>query len=105
VFFASKYKRTGLFTQVINNLEFNMYYQSLYFFFIGAFFYTTSSLPYGRFYNRLGGNVGMLLAYLFVFSYLGFTFFRRAIFVELLLAFFYQRTNVLKNLNAYVKAV
>jgi len=85
-------------------LEFNLYYQTFYFLFVGAFFYTTSSLPYGRFYNRLGGNIGMLLAYLFVFSYLGFTFFRRAVFVELFLSFFYQRANVLKNLSVYSRS-
>lgn len=34
-------------------------------------FYTTTFLPFGKFYNRLGGNVGMLLAYLYVFAYLG----------------------------------
>jgi hypothetical protein len=33
--------------------------------------YSTSFLPYGRFYNRLGGNNGMLLAYLYIFLYLG----------------------------------
>lgn len=35
-----------------------------------------SYLPYGRFYNRLGGNFAMLFSYLFIFSYLGFPYFR-----------------------------
>jgi len=65
-------------------------------------FYTASFLPYGRFYNRLGGNIGMLLAYLFVFSYLAFTFFRRAIFVELLLLALYNRINFFKNSTSFV---
>jgi len=43
--------------------------------------YTASFLPYGRFYNRLGGNVGMLGAYLFVFFYLAFPIFRRPIII------------------------
>ena len=32
--------------------------------------YTTSFLPYGKFYNRLGGNVAMLYSYMFVYVYL-----------------------------------
>lgn len=32
--------------------------------------YTTSFLPYGRFYNRLGGNIAMLYSYMFVYIYL-----------------------------------
>jgi hypothetical protein len=39
----------------------------------------------------------MLLAYLYVFSYLAFTFFRRAVFVELLLLISYNKINLLKN--------
>jgi hypothetical protein len=101
VFFKFKYKKTGLFAQSFSNVEFNMYYSFFYFLFVGAFFYTTSSLPYGRFYNRLGGNIGMLLAYLYVFSYLAFTFFRRAIFVELLLLISYNRLNLLKNNSSF----
>ena len=100
VFFGYKYNRVGLYSQTYNNVEFNLYYLFFYFLFVGAFFYTTSSLPYGRFYNRVGGNIGMLLAYLFVFSYLGFTFFRRTTFVELLLLISYSRMNLLKNLSS-----
>ena len=86
-----------MFSQTFTNLEFNLYYHFFFFCFVGALFYTTSSLPYGRFYNRLGGNIGMLLAYLYVFSYLAFTFFRRAVFVELLLLISYNKINLLKN--------
>ena len=45
--------------------------------------YTYSFLPYGRFYNRLGGNIGMLGAYIFFFSYLVFTSYRKPFVVEL----------------------
>ena len=42
-----------------------------------AALYTSSFLPYGRFYNRLGGNFAMLGAYFYVFIYLTFTGLRR----------------------------
>jgi hypothetical protein len=61
--------------------------------------YCTSFLPYGRFYNRLGGNVGMLGAYMYVFFYLGFPIFRRPVFLELFSYFLYLRVNFLKNLT------
>lgn len=33
-------------------------------------FYADSFLPYGRFFNRLGGNIGLTFSYLFIFFYL-----------------------------------
>ena len=33
-------------------------------------FYTNTTLPYGRFYNRILGNPALLYAYLIVFIYL-----------------------------------
>jgi hypothetical protein len=60
-----------------------------------ACMYTTSFLPYGRFYNRLGGNIGMLLAYIFVFLYLGFIVFRRIFILETFLNMFYNKTKLL----------
>ena len=96
-FFRFFYKKVGLFAQTFINVEVNLHFITFFFLFVGAFFYTTSSLPYGRFYTRIGGNVGMMCAYLFVFSYLAFTVFRRALFVELLQAFLYNRVLVLGN--------
>jgi hypothetical protein len=61
-------------------------------------FYTASFLPYGRFYNRLGGNIGMLGAYMFVFFYLAFPIFRRPLLLEYTLYSIYNRTNFVKNL-------
>jgi hypothetical protein len=58
-------------------LEFNLIYQTMYGFFFFCALYTFTFLPYGRFYNRLGGNVGMLGSYFFVFFYLAFPFFRK----------------------------
>ncbi|MCB1711641.1 MAG: hypothetical protein KDH96_03915 [Candidatus Riesia sp.] len=63
--------------------EYNFFYQTVFGFFIMCGIYTYSFLPYGRFYNRLGGNVGMLGAYVFFFSYLIFASFRKPLLLEL----------------------
>lgn len=52
-------------------VEADLWHQTFYALFIMAVAYSTTFLPYGRFYNRLGGNNGMLLAYLYIFLYLG----------------------------------
>jgi hypothetical protein len=59
-------------------VEYNLYYQTTYAMFIMCIAYSTTFLPYGRFYNRLGGNVGMLFAYLYIFTYLGFPAFKKS---------------------------
>jgi quinol-cytochrome oxidoreductase complex cytochrome b subunit len=59
------------------NVELNIFYQFTYTLFVVAALYTSSFLPYGRFYNRLGGNQGMLGAYLYVCIYLTFSSFRK----------------------------
>lgn len=46
--------------------------------FILAILYTLSFLPYGRFYNRLGGNNFMLFSYLYIFTFLGTGFLRNS---------------------------
>jgi hypothetical protein len=51
-----------------SNVEINLIHQLSYGCFIMCFFYTTTFLPYGRFYNRIGGNLGMLFSYFFIFS-------------------------------------
>ena len=69
-------------THIVNS-ELNFFHQLSYGFFIMCFFYTTTFLPYGRFYNRIGGNIGMLGSYFFVFSWLTFGFFRKSVFLDL----------------------
>ena len=49
-------------------LEFSHLYT--FFIFFGAILYVCTFLPFGRFYNRVGGNVTMLYAYLYIFIYL-----------------------------------
>ena len=57
-------------------VEINLFYQIFFFFFLMCALYTSSFLPYGKYYNRLGGNIGMLAAYFYVFFYLTFPAFR-----------------------------
>ena len=47
-------------------------------FFIVALLYTLSFLPYGRFYNKIGGNIALLISYFYIFSFLTFMFFRNS---------------------------
>jgi len=60
VFSKHRTKKYNLFSSININIEINLYYQFTFFLFVMACLYVTSFLPYGRFYNRLGGNVGLL---------------------------------------------
>ena len=55
---------------MITSSEINLTHIISYGFFLMCLFYTTTFLPYGRFYNRIGGNIGMLISYFYVFSWL-----------------------------------
>lgn len=81
------------------NSELNVLFQFSYTMFIMASLYTGSFLPYGRFYNRLGGNKAMLAAYFYVFFYLTFTSLRRPIF---LYNYFYSIMKKTKSLAFYI---
>ena len=54
--------------------ESNLQWQLSFALFIVAIAYVSSYLPYGRFYHSIGGNFMTLYSYLYIFSYLGFTF-------------------------------
>lgn len=43
-----------------------------------------SFLPYGRFYNRLGGNFAMFFSFMYIFAYLGVNFFRYSLLINTL---------------------
>ena len=71
-FFFILYYQPNFFNNLINsNIIYNIFFIFLFFLFFYFFLYTSSFLPYGRFYNQLGGNIIMLYAYLFIFIYLG----------------------------------
>ncbi len=99
IFLKNKLNKNLFYSTQFFNQEINIFYQTFYGFFIGAALYTTSFLPYGRFYNRLGGNIGMLGAYMFVFIYLSFFVFRKPILLELILIIIFMRTFFLKKFN------
>lgn len=101
VYFIFNYfiKRNRFFPASYFNLELNLYHHITYSLFIGCCLYAASFLPYGRFYNRLGGNIGMLLSYIYVFIYLGFPVFRRPIILELFFYSLYSRTNFIHQYN------
>lgn len=93
-------KRKTLFGNFYFNVEINLYHQFFYALFVMSCLYTSSFLPYGRFYNRLGGNIGMLSAYLYVFFYLTFPSFRRVVFIELFFNQLFNKVLFLKLNNA-----
>lgn len=95
-FFKVQLKQINFYKQFYSNIEFNLFYQLFFYFFIMCALYTNTFLPYGRFYNRLGGNNGMLFAYLFVFFYLGTSICRRPSFINLQYYFVYNRVNFLQ---------
>jgi len=97
LFLRKKLGKSSFYASSYTNQEINLYYQTFYGFFIGCALYTSSFLPYGRFYNRLGGNFGMLGAYMFVFVYLSFYIFRRPYLIELILFLIFTKSNNLKN--------
>jgi len=51
-----KFNRDVVYTNTYFVLESNLYHQTTYALFVMCCFYGASFLPYGRFYNRLGGN-------------------------------------------------
>jgi hypothetical protein len=59
--------------------------------------YGASFLPYGRFYNRLGGNWGFLLADIFILCYLAFPFLRRPLLLEYYMYYVYINTHQISN--------
>jgi len=64
------------------NVENNLYTQLTCLLFMHACLYTTSFLPYGRFYNRIHGNFASLMSFMYVFSYLAFPFLRKPYTLE-----------------------
>lgn len=106
-FFSGKFSRNNFFTASYISLESNLYHQITYAFFIMCALYTTSFLPYGRFFNRVGGNWGFLGAYFYVFFYLSFFWLRRPVFIELFLNYIFFLSFFFKHVNnkQYVRVI
>ncbi len=54
------------------NYDISLQWLLSYGFFIVALMYTLSFLPYGRFFNKIGGNVALLISYFYIFAFLTF---------------------------------
>ena len=93
--FNNIFNKNSIFSSMTINVEMNRFHHITYFLFIGCMLYASSYLQYGRFYNRVGGDIGILLAYMYIFCYLGFSVFRKPIFIELIYSFVFLR---IKNL-------
>lgn len=94
--FRFKFKKATFFKGFNYNIEINLAYQLLFFMFLMCTLYTSSCLPYGKFYNRIGGNLGLLFAYMFMFTYLVFPFFKSSIFIDANTFYFFRRSKFLK---------
>jgi quinol-cytochrome oxidoreductase complex cytochrome b subunit len=55
------------------NAKFSLQWLITYSLFVIAMLHTLTFLPYGRFYNLIGGNMGLLISYLYIFSFLSFS--------------------------------
>jgi hypothetical protein len=64
------YRSTFAYNYQPNTVQLELSHLCSFFVFFGAILYVCTFLPFGRFYNRVGGNVTMLYAYLYIFVYL-----------------------------------
>jgi quinol-cytochrome oxidoreductase complex cytochrome b subunit len=96
LFMKYKIKSSKFFSGSYVNLELNLYHHITYATYIGCSLYAASFLPYGRFYNRLGGNIGMLGSYMYLFFYLSFTSLRRPMLLDMYIMSIITRTRLLK---------
>ena len=103
-FLTPRFRKSGVLATEYYNVENNLYTQETFALFFFCCLYTTSFLPYGRFYNRLGGNFGSLMSFMYIFSYLTFPFLRKPYSLETVKLFYFIRIIRLINfVNKYKK--
>ena len=93
LFLRNKLKRSNTYVSTYFILEANLFHQFTYTLFIMCCLYGSSFLPYGRFYNRLGGNWGLFCADCFILCYLAFPSLRRPLLLEYFLYYIFIKTN------------
>jgi hypothetical protein len=98
ILLASRMDRTSFFSSKSLNKEVNKYYNFTYGIFLGQLLYTSSFLPYGRFFQIVGGNLGLLVAHGYILIYLTFTILRRPLSIEVI---FYLPVNII---NAFKRS-
>jgi hypothetical protein len=89
---GSKFNRDVVYTNTYFVLESNLYHQITYALFVMCCFYGASFLPYGRFYNRLGGNWGLFGADCYILCYLAFPELRKPVILEFYYYYFFIKT-------------
>lgn len=97
--FRFLFKKKKFFTKQYFHPELSLYFQIMFYLFVMCCLYASSFLPYGRFYNRLNGNIGMLGSYTYILSYLTFSFLRRPITLELYYFNIYNRITHFKKIR------
>ena len=60
------------------NYDLSLQWMITFSLFFLAILYSLSFLPYGRFYNKIGGNFALLISYFYIFSFLLFSFIRNS---------------------------
>ena len=60
------------------NYDISLQWLISYSIFILAIMYSLTFLPYGRFYNKIGGNFALLMSYFYIFGFLTFSFIRNS---------------------------
>jgi len=96
-FCTPRFQKYGVLAPEYYHVENNLYTQETLGIFFFCCLYTTSFLPYGRFYNRVGGNMGSLMSFMYIFAYLTFPFLRKPYTKELLGIFYFRK--IVKLLN------
>lgn len=81
-----------------HSIEDNLLHQLFFWLFLCCALYVTSFLPYGRFYNKIGGNIGTLCAYMYIFAYLGNSSLRKPIITELFITSYFSKINYIKGI-------
>jgi len=74
IYFQPNLKTTDYREIFIKNNDIYLVHVTTYSIFILCFLYAFSMLPYGRFYNEIGGNSGLMYSYMYIFLYLIFDF-------------------------------
>nr|YP_740791.1 apocytochrome b [Tetrahymena paravorax]ABI51700.1 apocytochrome b [Tetrahymena paravorax] len=89
--------RSDIMSPKYHSVEDNLLHQITFWLFFSSAIYVVSYLPYGRFYNRINGNIGTLGSFMYIFLYLGNSFLRRPVLTELVLYNIFMRTTYLKH--------
>jgi hypothetical protein len=67
-------------------IDTDVFFQITYTIFLISILYTFSYLPFGKFFNRIGGNIASLLYFVYIFIYMSTNFLRNPQFYRLFLS-------------------